>query len=161
MKRIATATCTIALAAALAAALAGLAGCASGAGTEGSGGTTESAAEATSEEVAGTATESADEQASEQQAEGAAESEDVGATSAGTTTMLGLPDLQPSDHEGRFEAAGYEMCVVCHTASEPGGETPGGGSAIPADHFVDGDMSTGIVDPVRNQCITCHPVKQE
>ncbi len=147
MKHIAAAACSLLFAASLA----GLAGCTAGMGV----GTTDGPVKDLAERAGGVGAPAAD--------AGQIPAADAGQSPAADVghVITGLPGIQPADHEGRFEAGGYTVCVACHSADEPGGKTPGGGAAIPADHYVAGDISLGAVDPVRNQCLTCHPVFQE
>ncbi len=71
-------------------------------------------------------------------------------TNESATQIKFHPNLQPKNHEGRWEAGGYERCMACHGANAQATD-------IPKSHFeLDGTLS-----PERSQCYTCHPVALE
>ncbi len=114
----------------LAASCALLAGCSSERGTDAAGGT--------ADDVAATQSASLD---------GSSAAEEKAASRGAV--------LQPADHEGRFESGGADLCIVCHDvdAVELSGAT-----ALPESHYVTGDDGERSLDPLRNQCVTCHVV---
>ncbi|MBR2834572.1 MAG: hypothetical protein IKE43_02505 [Coriobacteriales bacterium] len=85
------------------------------------------------------------------------EEEQAKSAVAGTETR---PSLMPASHEGR---AGT-MCYACHGASDRGNPSLATATAMPDGHYVNNDPSGYELDPVRNQCFTCHsidPQKEE
>lgn len=68
----------------------------------------------------------------------------------------GAPAMIPADHAGRYEEDGAWGCFICHGESDYGNPAMVTAVAMPNDHYVDGDSHTQELDPVREQCITCH-----
>ena len=85
-----------------------------------------------------------------------------GATPSGTSDpkagALGAPALQPADHEGKFERGGSSMCYGCHGNGSLANPHLTGAVLIPEVHYVDGSYDSKELDPIRAECITCHPV---
>ncbi|WP_283171031.1 nitrate reductase cytochrome c-type subunit [Curtanaerobium respiraculi] len=71
------------------------------------------------------------------------------------------PPLQPyNDHNGRWEALGTQGCMGCHGVNDKGKPVLESATAVPEDHFVNGDKGSGQLDANRAQCIQCHPVAE-
>lgn len=77
-------------------------------------------------------------------------------TSADTDAFL--PGLQPANHDGRFESSGADGCYECHGKGDLGNPNLADATAIPAFHYVDGDVESTQYSPDYAQCISCHPV---
>lgn len=72
-------------------------------------------------------------------------------------TSEGEPPLMPATHEGRYEELGMAGCYGCHGVNADGETMNAYATALPDDHYVDGDPATGEVYSLRGECITCHP----
>lgn len=73
-------------------------------------------------------------------------------------TPQGAPPLMPAGHEGRFQDLGANGCYGCHGANDAANPMLASAPALPDDHYQQGMATTRAVDPVREQCITCHPL---
>lgn len=73
---------------------------------------------------------------------------------AGTETT---PRLLPAQHQKYVDRTAYK-CYSCHGASERGNPTAAGAVALPDGHYVDNDPSSFKLDPIRNECRSCHSV---
>ncbi|MBB3170288.1 hypothetical protein [Parvibacter caecicola] len=82
-----------------------------------------------------------------------------GAPSAGGAAEYGPgePPLMSASHQGRYESLGMAGCYGCHGANEATDHMLAAAPALPADHYVDGDVATFEVFGPRGECITCHP----
>ena len=69
----------------------------------------------------------------------------------------GAASIMPASHEGRFENLGAKGCYGCHGANDQANPMLTGATALPDDHYKDGDAGTQQMEPTREQCITCHP----
>lgn len=74
------------------------------------------------------------------------------ATNDGGEAVAEFPVI-PESHQGRFETLGVEGCWNCHTLDP---SQPGAAAAMPDNHYLNGDVTSGKIEPVRNQCVTCH-----
>lgn len=74
------------------------------------------------------------------------------------SAITGAPALQPADHDGKFERGGASMCYGCHGNGSLANPQLNGATIVPEDHYADGSYESGTFDPIREQCITCHPV---
>lgn len=79
----------------------------------------------------------------------------------GATYNPGEPPLMTASHEGRYESLGANGCFGCHGGNDEVETFLSAATPLPADHYVDGDVSTHEIDGPRAECITCHPVAQE
>lgn len=68
----------------------------------------------------------------------------------------GAPGLMPASHEGRFELLGANGCYGCHGASERSNPMLKDAVALPENHYLNSTSSSYEIDPVRDQCNTCH-----
>lgn len=68
----------------------------------------------------------------------------------------GAAPLMPTTHEGRYESLGANGCYGCHGANDLANPMLTGSTALPENHYVDGDPSSHELEPARTQCITCH-----
>lgn len=68
----------------------------------------------------------------------------------------GAAPLMPAGHEGRFESLGAAGCYGCHGASRTADPMLAGAVSFPDDHYAGGNPSSLMMDPVREQCNTCH-----
>lgn len=68
----------------------------------------------------------------------------------------GAAPLMPPTHEGRYDSLGADGCYGCHGANDQANPMLTGSVALPDDHYLNADAQTKEVDPVREQCITCH-----
>ena len=89
---------------------------------------------------------------------------DEGASSEQTVVnaeaMLGVegtPPLQPADHANRAERPA-SRCYGCHGAGSQANPQLADATALPDDHYANGDVESTKLEPAREQCITCHPV---
>ncbi|HIY84772.1 nitrate reductase cytochrome c-type subunit [Rubneribacter sp.] len=76
-------------------------------------------------------------------------------------TPAGAAPLMPSTHEGRYESLGAKGCYGCHGANDQADPMLTGSVPLPADHYQNGDPATQTMDPVREQCNTCHVTQGE
>ena len=76
------------------------------------------------------------------------------ATQASAGPAVGEPSLMPASHEGRFYELGADGC---YGANETTDHMLAQATPLPADHYVDGDVSTYEVFGARRECLTCHP----
>jgi len=89
---------------------------------------------------------------------GGSQSSTDGTAAEETTEMTGQPPFQPVDHEGRWEAGGYETCLSCHGKNSQEGQGDAAAPATPGDHYQNGDASSQMLEGSRTQCTTCHPL---
>ncbi|WP_139653121.1 hypothetical protein [Raoultibacter phocaeensis] len=82
----------------------------------------------------------------------------AGASGAEAVAAEGAPALQPTDHAGKFERGGANMCYGCHGNGSLANPQLKGAVIIPEDHYADGSYDSKELDPLRAECITCHPV---
>lgn len=83
---------------------------------------------------------------------------DGGSGSAGTVqTPEGASPLMPASHAGRFDDLGANGCYGCHGANDMANPMLKDAVVMPEDHYAQGMYATQKTDPVRDQCITCHP----
>lgn len=68
----------------------------------------------------------------------------------------GAAPLMPVSHDGRYEALASEGCYGCHGASETAEVLLATATPLPADHYVDGNVYSYTVEPLRAMCFTCH-----
>ncbi len=68
----------------------------------------------------------------------------------------GAAPLMPATHEGRFDSLGANGCYGCHGANDQANPMLNGSTALPEDHYLNGDAGTRQLEPTREQCITCH-----
>lgn len=73
---------------------------------------------------------------------------------AGTETT---PKLMPAQHQKYVDRTAYK-CYRCHGASVQGNPTAKNAVAMPNGHYVNNDPSTFELDPIRNECRSCHSV---
>ena len=78
------------------------------------------------------------------------------AAQASAGPAVGEPSLMPASHEGRFYELGADGCYGCHGANETTDHMLAQATPLPADHYVDGDVSTYEVFGARRECLTCH-----
>lgn len=69
----------------------------------------------------------------------------------------GAPPLMPPTHVGRADNLGAAGCYGCHGANDLANPMLNGATALPDDHYKDGNVETKQIEPTRKQCITCHP----
>lgn len=74
-----------------------------------------------------------------------------------SATPEGAPTLMPASHQGRFEDLGAAGCYGCHGANDVANPQLASATVIPEDHYAQGMYATKSLDPVREQCNTCHP----
>jgi len=80
-----------------------------------------------------------------------------GGSAAEAEVSDGTVPLMPVDHDGRFDAEeGGEKCYTCHGATKDANPKVESAVAMPEDHYADASYDSLAIDPVRNQCITCH-----
>lgn len=77
-------------------------------------------------------------------------------TSVNADVPVGAAPLMPPTHEGRYESLGANGCYGCHGANDLANPMLTGTSALPENHYANGDPNSHELDPVRTQCITCH-----
>lgn len=82
----------------------------------------------------------------------------TGSAGASADVPQGAPPLMPAGHDGRFQDLGANGCYGCHGANEAANPMLASAPALPDDHYQQGMPATRAVDPVREQCITCHPL---
>lgn len=68
----------------------------------------------------------------------------------------GAPPLMPTSHENRFEELGAAGCYGCHGANEQANPMLAKSTALPDDHYADGNAGSYEMDPTHEQCTTCH-----
>ncbi|WP_294439670.1 hypothetical protein [uncultured Slackia sp.] len=73
---------------------------------------------------------------------------------AGTETT---PRLMPAYHQKYADDTGYQ-CYGCHGATDRGNPNARNATAMPDGHYVNNDPSTQELDPIRNECRSCHSV---
>lgn len=79
-----------------------------------------------------------------------------GSAADNSTSPEGAPTLMPANHQGRFEDLGADGCYGCHGANEKANPQLASATVIPEDHYLNGMYETLALDPVREQCNTCH-----
>ncbi len=79
-----------------------------------------------------------------------------GSASSGGSAFEGTPALMPAGHEGRYENLGAPGCYGCHGANEKANPMLASATAMPADHYVDGNLASFEIDPGHFECQTCH-----
>ena len=84
----------------------------------------------------------------------AAQQEQPSTAVAGTETT---PKLMPAQHQKYVDRTAYK-CYRCHGASTQGNPTAKNAVAMPSGHYVNNDPSTFELDPIRNECRSCHSV---
>lgn len=89
------------------------------------------------------------------------ESSASGESATLASTGTGTPAAMPADHEGRFQSLGANGCYGCHGSSESAEVMLADATALPADHYENGDVTTRQIDASRAECITCHVVDPE
>lgn len=79
--------------------------------------------------------------------------------SAGAPSSVGdgQPAPMPVNHSGRYMDLGDRGCYGCHGANEKANPQLVGAVMMPEDHYSQAMYQTMMIDPVYNQCITCHP----
>lgn len=77
--------------------------------------------------------------------------------SSGASSPAGTPPLMPVGHADRFQDLGANGCYGCHGSNENANPMLASAPALPDDHYQQGMPVTRSIDPVREQCITCHP----
>ncbi len=78
-------------------------------------------------------------------------------TAATSSTSDGQPAPMPANHVGRYADLGDAGCYGCHGANEKANPQLVGSVKMPEDHYYKATSATLTIDPVHNQCITCHP----
>lgn len=68
----------------------------------------------------------------------------------------GAPPLMPVSHEGRYELTGVNGCWGCHGTNSEGEPLLRDATALPTDHYAEGDAMSGAFNVGHNQCIVCH-----
>lgn len=68
----------------------------------------------------------------------------------------GAPPLMPTSHENRFEDLGAAGCYGCHGANEQANPMLAKSTALPDDHYANGEVGSFEMDPTHEQCNTCH-----
>lgn len=79
----------------------------------------------------------------------------AGSGAAGTAPE-GTPAPLPASHQGRFDDLGASGCYGCHGANEKANPQLATAAVLPEDHYLNGMYETLALDPVREQCNTCH-----
>ena len=80
-----------------------------------------------------------------------------GGSEAEAEVSDGSAPLMPVDHDGRFDAEeGGAKCYNCHGATADANPKVESATAMPEDHYKDGSYDSLAIEPVRDQCITCH-----
>lgn len=80
-----------------------------------------------------------------------------GAQAGTSSTSDGQPAPMPVNHNGRYMDLGDSGCYGCHGANEKANPQLVGSVKMPEDHYMQAMYATMTIDPVYNQCITCHP----
>ena len=65
--------------------------------------------------------------------------------------------FMPAQHQKYVDRTAYK-CYRCHGASVQGNPTAKNAVAMPNGHYVNNDPSTFELDPIRNECRSCHSV---
>lgn len=73
---------------------------------------------------------------------------------AGTETT---PRLMPAYHQKYADSPAYK-CYGCHGATDRGNPNARNATAMPDGHYVNNDPSSQKLDPIRNECRSCHAV---
>lgn len=84
----------------------------------------------------------------------AAQSEAPSTAVAGTETT---PRLMPAQHQKYVDRPAYK-CYTCHGSFEKGNPAVASAVALPFGHYVNNDPETRELDPLRNDCRSCHSV---
>lgn len=79
-----------------------------------------------------------------------------GGEAASDTSAEGTPTPVPASHQGRFEDLGADGCYGCHGANEQANPQLATATVMPEDHYLNSMYETRALDPVREQCNTCH-----